>query len=471
MLKTIYKRGWEIISQPLLNALKFRVARRFLHIYIFLLKILQWGIITSYYKIKMNEITYFYECDMIWSDGMQEYVCTVKGTDGKTIKNYKVKAEDEVALVAQIKASGLYLINFKKAEVKKDIVGGNKIKLSLKDIAVFARQLSAMLEAGVTLIKALNILYLQVEKKNIKESIKRLYESVQRGDQLSEAMKKQDKVYPEIMISMIEAGEASGRLDSVIAKVADTFEKDVKLRNKIRSSMMYPIILAVLCVVVVLILVMKVLPVFLTMFTADMILPLPTRILMGFSNILTNYWYIIVLAIGGIVLLVRIYINSEEGKKKWHAMLLKLPLIGKTITKISAVRFTRTLGTLLSSGMTLIQSLEIVIQVVGNRVIMEGLEVTKEDIRRGLPLSQALRKANVLPPMVYSMIGIGEESGTIENMLDKTSEYYDDEVENAIAKLVSLLEPILIVFMGAVVGSIIVAIMLPIFDIYQSVGA
>lgn len=402
---------------------------------------------------------------------MQEYKCTVKGADGKTIKHYKIKAEDEGTLVAQAKASGYYLISFEKVQQKKDIVGGNKIKLSLKDIAVFSRQLSAMLNAGVTLIKALNILYLQVEKKNIKESIKRLYESVQKGDQLSEAMKKQDKVYPEIMISMIEAGEASGRLDSVIAKVAETFEKDVKLRNKIKSSMMYPIILAVLCVAVVLILVMKVLPIFLSMFSKSMTLPLPTRILLGFSNILTNYWYILLLVIAAIVLGVSTYVNTEEGKKNWHTLLLKMPAIGKTIVKISAVRFTRTLGTLLSSGMTLIQSLEIVIQVVGNRVIMEGLEITKEDIRKGMPLSQSLRKANVLPPMVYSMIGIGEESGSIEDMLVKTSEYYDDEVDNAIAKLVSLLEPILIVFMGAVVGFIIVAIMLPIFEIYQSMGA
>lgn len=401
---------------------------------------------------------------------MQEYKCTVKGTDGRTIKNYKLKAEDNSALVAQVKASGLYLINFEAIEAKKDIIGGNKIKLSLKDIAVFSRQLSAMLEAGVTLIKALNILYLQMEKKNVKESIKRLYESVQRGDQLSDALKKQVGVYPEIMISMVEAGEASGRLDSVIAKVAETFEKDVKLRNKIKSAMMYPIILAFLCVAVILILVMKVLPVFMGMFTEGMTLPLPTRILLAFSDILTGYWYVILLIIIAAVLGFRGYINTEEGKKNWHSALLKIPAVGTTITKISAVRFTRTLGTLLSSGMTLIQSLEIVIKVVGNRVVMDGLEVTKEDIRKGMPLSQSLRKAEILPPMVYSMIGIGEESGTIEDMLEKTSEYYDDEVDNAISKLVALLEPFLIVFMAVVVGFIIISIMLPIFDIYDSIG-
>lgn len=401
---------------------------------------------------------------------MQEYICTVKDVSGKTIKKYKAKSIDEAALAKQLKANGLFLVDFQRVEARKDIVGGNKIKLSLKDIAMFSRQLSAMLEAGVTLVKALNILYLQMEKKNVKESIKRLYESVQKGDQLSDALKKQTGVYPEIMISMVEAGEASGRLDSVIAKVADTFEKDVRLRNKIKSSMMYPIILAVLCVAVVLILVMKVLPVFMTMFTDDMVLPLPTKILLAFSDILTGYWYIIIFVIVTIVFIVRVYVSTEDGKRKWHALLMRLPAIGKTITKISAVRFARTLGTLLSSGMTLIQSLEIVIKVVGNRVVMDGLEVTKEDIRKGMPLSQSLRKANILPPMIYSMIGIGEESGTIEAMLDKTAEYYDDEVDNAISKLVALLEPALIVLMAAVVGFIIIAIMLPIFEIYQSIG-
>ena len=401
---------------------------------------------------------------------MQEYKAIVKDGTGKTIKNHKIKAVDETAMIKQLKSDGLYLVKFEKEEVRKDIVGGNKLKLSLKDIAMFSRQLSAMLESGVTLIKALNILYLQMEKKNVRESIRRLYESVQKGDQLSEALKKQTGVYPEIMISMVEAGEASGRLDSVIAKVADTFEKDVRLHNKIKSSMMYPIILAVLCVVVVLILVIKVLPVFMTMFTDSMTLPLPTRILLAFSGLLTGYWYIFLIAIAAIVLVVRAYVSTEEGKRKWHSLLLSLPILGNTVSKIAAVRFTRTLGTLLSSGMTLIQSLEIVIKVVGNRIIMDGLEIIKEDIRKGMPLSQSLRKANILPPMVYSMIGIGEESGTIEDMLAKTSEYYDDEVENSISKLVALLEPILIVFMAVVVGFIIVAIMLPIFDIYQSMS-
>ncbi len=402
---------------------------------------------------------------------MQEYNCTVKKSDGSIMKNYKVKAESEPELALQIKTQSLFLMSFKEVEARKDIMGGSKITLSTKDIAMLCRQLSSMLSAGVTLVKALNILYLQMEKKNIKESIKRLYESVQRGDQLSEGLRKQAGVYPEIMLSMVEAGEASGKLDHVITKLAEQFEKDVKLKSKIQTAMTYPIILVILAISVVLVLVTQVLPIFMTMFeSSGMTLPLPTRILIGFSNLLRGYWYFVLIGLGVVVIAFRSYIATEPGLRKWHAFLFKIPVVGVTITKISAVRFTRTLSTLLSSGMTLLQALEIVIKVVGNRVVMDGLNVTKEDIRKGMNLSQSLRKVSALPPMVYSMIGIGEESGTMERMLEKCAEYYDDEVENSIQRLVGMMEPILIIVMGVMVGFIIIAMILPIFDIYGSIS-
>lgn len=401
---------------------------------------------------------------------MQEYICTVKKGNGSLIKKYIIKAEDQDTLVAQIKANKLYLVDFREKEKRKDLFGGSKISMSTKDIAILCRQLSSMLGAGVTLVKALNILYLQIDKKNIKESIKRLYESVQRGEQLSEGIRKQGDVYPEIMISMVEAGEASGRLDHVMTKLAEQFEKDVKLKSKIQTAMTYPIILVILAISVVLILVTQVLPIFMTMFeSSGMVLPLPTRIMIGFSDLLRGYWYMFLIGISVIVLLAKSYLSTEEGLRNWHGLELKLPLVGNTITKISAVRFSRTLATLLSSGMTLLQALEIVIKVVGNRVVMDGLNVTKEDIRKGMNLSQSLHKVSALPPMVYSMVGIGEESGTIERMLEKCAEYYDDEVENAIQKLISMIEPILIIVIGGVVGFIIIAMLLPIFDIYGSI--
>ncbi|HWQ78559.1 MAG TPA: type II secretion system F family protein [Anaerovoracaceae bacterium] len=402
---------------------------------------------------------------------MPEYICTVKKANGSLIRKYKVKAADEPSLATQVKSNKLFLVDYKqKVERSKNLLGGSRITLSTKDIAILCRQLSSMLTSGVTLVKALNILYLQMEKKNIKECIKRLYESVQRGDQFSEGIRKQTGVFPEIMISMVEAGEASGKLDHVVTKLAEQFEKDVKLKSKMKSAMTYPIILMVMAIGVVLILVTQVLPIFIGMFAeGGMDLPVPTRILIAFSDILRGYWYLVIFGIAALALVIKIYLASDKGLKKWHSIQLKLPVVSDLVVKVSAVRFTRTLSTLLSSGMSLLQALEIVNKVVGNRVITDGLNTTKEDIRKGMNLSQSLRRVSALPPMVYSMTGIGEESGTIEDMLEKCAEYYDDEVENAIQKMVTMMEPIMIVFMGVVVGFIIISMILPIFDLYGSI--
>lgn len=402
---------------------------------------------------------------------MNEYICVVKKSNGDVLKNYKVRAENETALALKIKEEKNYLISYKLKEVQKDIVGGAKITLTTKDLAVFCRQLSSMLVAGVSLVKALNILYMQVEKKNIKKSIRMIYESVQKGEQFSEGIRKQGAVYPEMMISMIEAGEASGKLDHVMLKLADQFEKDVKLKAKIQSAMTYPVVLMFLAIGVVLILVIKVLPIFMSLLSeSGSDLPKPTQILVAFSEILTNYWYLIIAGIGIIALVFKTFITSESGRRDWDNFKLNLPVIGKLNEKIIAVRFTRTLSTLLSSGMSMMQSLEIVSKVVNNRIVMDQLAVTKEDIRTGMSLSESLKKVTAMPPMVYSMIGIGEESGTIEEMMEKSAEYFDDEVENAIQKLVSMMEPLMIVFMGIVVGFIVISMMLPIFDLYDAMG-
>ena len=436
---------------------KINILSYHVHNYIIIFTNVVLAIISSYSNFGVGE--------------MQEYNCTIKGIDGKTTNNYKLKAEDTSSLIAQLKSSGLYLIRYEVVEAKKDIVGGNKLKLSTKDISILCRQLASMLTSGVTLVKALNILYLQMEKKNIQEAVKRLYESVQKGEQFSEALRKQTGVYPELMISMVEAGEGSGRLDSVVEKLAAHYEKDVKLKAKIKTALTYPIILIVLCIAVVIILVTQVLPIFIGMFKeAGAELPLPTKIVMGLSQILTGYWYLVLIGAGAIMLGIKVYISSEAGLRNWHRLLLKMPVAGKTVVKLAAVRFTSTLSTLLSSGMNLLPALDISIKVVRNRVVMDGLNISKEDIRKGMPLSQSLRKVNVLPPMVYSMIGIGEESGSIEKMLEKCAEYYDNEVDNSITKLVSMIEPLLIIVMAVVIGFIVIAMMMPIFDIYGTVA-
>ncbi len=261
-------------------------------------------------------------------------------------------------------------------------------------------------------------------------------------------------------------------LDHVVGRLASQFEKDLKLRSKVKVAMTYPMIIAILCVVVVLVLVTKVLPIFLGMFeSSGAALPLPTQIVLAFSNLITGYWYLVLIVMGILVFGFRAFVASSNGRRQWDSLKLHLPVLGGTIGKIAAVRFSRTLSTLLGSGMNLLKALEVVIKVVGNRVIMDGLAEAKEDIRKGMSMSQALRKADVLPPMVYSMVGIGEEAGTIEAMLERCAEYFDDEVDSSIQRLVGIIEPVLIVFMAVIVGFIVVAIMLPMISSYSMMGA
>lgn len=386
------------------------------------------------------------------------------------MKKLVVHADSEAHLMKILKDQELYLISYKAQTDPGEALNRTK-HISTKNLSLLCRQLASMLSSGITLIKALSILYQQIDNKALKNTIKVLYESVQKGDQFSEALKKQKDVFPELMISMVESGEVGGRLDSAMAKLADNFENDLRLQNKIKAALTYPIILFVIAVGVVLLLVTVVLPTFTDMFVSmDVVLPIPTKVLMAFGAGLTHYWYIFVFAVLLLVVAFRTFINTEKGRLSWDGFLLQIPIFRNTITKIVAVRFSRTLAALLSSGITLLQSLDIVIKVVNNQVIMNMLMDAKEDIRKGLTLSQSLRKVTYMPAMVNSMVGIGEESGTIEEMLEKTAVFFDSEVESAIQRLIALIEPVMIVFMGSIVAFIIVSVLLPVFNLYSAIG-
>lgn len=401
---------------------------------------------------------------------MTQYKCDVQKPSGKIMKKLVVHADSEAHLMKILKDQELYLISYKAQTDPGEALNRTK-HISTKNLSLLCRQLASMLSSGITLIKALSILYQQIDNKALKNTIKVLYESVQKGDQFSEALKKQKDVFPELMISMVESGEVGGRLDSAMAKLADNFENDLRLQNKIKAALTYPIILFVIAVGVVLLLVTVVLPTFTDMFVSmDVVLPIPTKVLMAFGAGLTHYWYIFVFAVLLLVVAFRTFINTEKGRLSWDGFLLQIPIFRNTITKIVAVRFSRTLAALLSSGITLLQSLDIVIKVVNNQVIMNMLMDAKEDIRKGLTLSQSLRKVTYMPAMVNSMVGIGEESGTIEEMLEKTAVFFDSEVESAIQRLIALIEPVMIVFMGSIVAFIIVSVLLPVFNLYSAIG-
>lgn len=402
---------------------------------------------------------------------MPLYSYTAKDFSGQRTTGV-LEADNLQIFHKQLKERQLFCIDVseKRQTVIQSVNKDKPIKLKVKDLVIFCNQFYVLLNSGVTVIKALDVIYQQTESKKIKAVVLKLYEAVQKGDMLSEAMRKQAPAFPDILINMVESGEASGKLDLVLSRMTEHFDKERKIRTKILSSITYPIILSVLCVVVVLVLLTFVLPTFVTMFESSGIaLPMPTRILIAISNALIGYWYIFLIIIAALVLGIRRYISTDTGRLKWDGFKLKIPILKTAMVKIISARMTRTLSTLLSSGMPLLTCLEITSKVLGNKVIGEGLLSAREDVSKGASISQSIRKIGYFPAMVYSMISIGEESGALENILEKTSIFYDEEADTAIQRLLAIFEPLLIVFMALIVGFIVVAIMSAVFGVYQTI--
>lgn len=403
---------------------------------------------------------------------MPKYKYTARSFSGELVKG-TTYADDINRLYAEIKDNNQFLVDYKEL-VEKDsamssISGG---KLKLKEVSIFCRQMSAMLFAGVSLVKAIDIMYRQTDSKKMKVTLQKLYESVQKGNLLSESLRRQEEAFPEIMINLVESGEASGTLDTVMGKLANQFENELKLKNKVRAALTYPAILAVLGVGVVALLVTVVLPQFITMFESSGVetLPLPTRILLAVSGAFTNYWYIILMVMAGLVIGGRLYLKTDTGRFQWDSLLMKIPVVKPVVVKTITVRFCRTFAMLFSSGMPMLQSLSIVGRVINNKAIEQNMADMSDDIRKGISLSQAIQKVPVFPPMIHSMVSIGEESGALDEMMENSAGYFDNELENDLAKLVSMVEPIMIILMGIIVGFVIISIMLPMLQIYQNVS-
>lgn len=286
---------------------------------------------------------------------------------------------------------------------KKDVkeLGILTKKVTYKDLAVYCRQFYTMLNAGVTIIKCLDILEQQTENKRLKKITKDIYQTVQKGRTLSEALKNHRDVFPELLIHMVEAGEVSGKLDTIMERMSSHFEKENRIRTKIKSAMIYPIVLSCVAVLIVIFLLTFIMPMFFQMFEESGVeLPLPTRILLGFSNIMKNYWYILIPGIVAASYVVRKYFKTDKGRLGWDRFKLKTPVIGLTVTKIITSRFTRTLATLLSSGMPLLQAMEVAAKVSGNRFATNGIMQVREEMRKGMDLAGPIKRTGIFPPMV-----------------------------------------------------------------------
>ncbi len=373
------------------------------------------------------------------------------------------------AVSEMLKNKNYYVISLKKTRsIKLERVFKPKVKT--KDIAIFCRQFHAMLKAGINLITCLDILRTQLTNRTLREAVADMYEDIQKGLNLSAAMMKHSEVFPSLLISMVEAGEVSGNLDVMMERLAIFYEKESNLERKIKGAMVYPIILIVVTVAVVIFLITNVMPTFVTVFEdSDTPLPWPTRLLINISDGFRSHWYIHIAVILGLIFLIRTWKQTDNGRRFFDRLKLKMPLFGSTNVKIITSRFTRTLSTMLSSGIPLVQAFDAVNRVIGNKIVADKLEEAKKEVVKGVPLSLTIRATEIFPPMLDSMLRVGEESGALDDALQRTADFYDEEVDFAVDKMTTAFEPILIVFMALIVGFVVIAMAMPMFDMIGAV--
>lgn len=351
-----------------------------------------------------------------------------------------------------------------------DITLGSS-KIPKKVLMVFCTQFASILKAGVPLMQAIQIMDDQIENKKLKLIMQTVHEELQRGKGLSEAFAEHEKSLPTMMIKMIEAGEVSGTLDLSLRRLATHFEKEVAINKKVKSAVRYPIIVGIATVLVVILMLLYVLPGFMGFFEqAGSELPGVTRLLLTLSDIIKTKW---VLLLGGgflLFFLIRFYLNSNKGRLKWDSFKMRAPVIGKPIGKILAARFSRTMSTLTSTGISLTQALTMSSQVVANKLAENRISEAEEKIKEGKSLHQAVSEMNIFPPMTAHMTKIGEESGMLDEMLEKSAEYFEEEADTAITKLTSLLQPIMLVIVAIIIVIVILAMLLPMFQMYNMIS-
>lgn len=343
--------------------------------------------------------------------------------------------------------------------------------VSTDDLVVFSRQLATMIESGISLVQALAILSEQAEKKSFKSVIGSMRQDIEEGSSFSEALAKHAGIFPEIFRSMVQAGEASGMLEEILERLAVYIEKSAALRRKIISSLIYPAVVISMAVIITAVLLLKVVPTFKAIF--DILggqLPLPTKILIFTSDLLRHNILYVIIAAAAAFFLFRKYYATQKGRYAVDKRMLSLPVFGRLAIKVAVVKFSRTLATLVKSGVPILNSLEIVARIAGNKVVEEAVLSARKSIREGEPIAGPLSNSGVFPPMVVRMIGVGEQTGELEKMLTKIADFYDDQVDAAVSGLTSLLEPLVIAFLGIVIGGIVISLFLPIFKITQLIA-
>jgi type IV pilus assembly protein PilC len=398
---------------------------------------------------------------------MPTYLYKARTINGENTQG-EISASNEAEVVGLLRKRRLVIVGVREKPKEFSINLGSGIKT--KDLVLFTRQFATMINAGLPLVQSLDILAAQQPKKKVAEKIRAILADVEAGSTLADAMRKHRDFFNEIYVNMIAAGEAGGILDTILLRLAEYLEAADKLKRKVRGAMFYPLTVMSFAALAIAALLIFVIPTFAGFFeSAGVALPLPTRIVMGMSNFLVGYWWAVAVALVGLFYMLRSYRRTPQGKLATDRLLLKVPVLGPVLRKAAIARFSRTLGTLVQSGVSILEGLEITARTAGNRVIEDAVMESRVSIAGGETIAEPLRKSEVFPPMVVQMINVGEQTGGLDDMLEKIADFYDDEVESSVAALTSVIEPIMIVFLGAIVGGMVVAMYLPIFDIIQTV--
>ena len=396
---------------------------------------------------------------------MASYTYTARSFSGD-LRTATLEASSRDDVIAQLRRQRLSVVKIDEGTAKKPRRG----HIKMRDVVIFTRQFSTMINAGLPLVQALTILAEQSENKVLSDITRKVVFDVESGNTVADAMGKHPQAFSPLYVNMVAAGEAGGILDTILMRLATFMEKNDALVRKVKGAMIYPSVIMSVAGVAVTVLLIFVIPVFENLFnSAGLALPLPTRVVMGASRFLKGYWYVILGVLAASFFSYKRYAATSDGRLKIDRFLLKVPVLGDVLRKSAVSRFTRTLGTLVSSGVSILDGLEITARTAGNRVVQDAIMESRSSIAGGDTIAAPLKKSGVFPPMVISMISVGEQTGGLDEMLSKIADFYDNEVDAAVGNLLSLLEPMMIVFLGLVVGGMVVSMYLPIFDMINAV--
>ncbi|MBU3198431.1 type II secretion system F family protein [Clostridium estertheticum] len=401
---------------------------------------------------------------------MPNYKYKAMNGNGERLEgNYEAKSKEGVMEMISLNNYYPLLVEEVQEGIHFDLSFLEKVKS--KDISIFCRQFYTMLNAGAPINTCLEVLSQQMTSKKLKEALSKVHDEVRKGATLSEAMRAQQKIFPDLLVSMVASGELTGNLDTIMLRMCSHYEKENKINHKITGAMIYPAIIATIAVLAGGIILTFVMPIFVNMFASSgVVLPTSTKIMLAMSSGLTNNLGLIILIIVLSIFGIRSFLKSDGGIMLSHKLRLKIPILKGLNEKIIVSRFTRTLSTVLFSGVSLVEGLTIVSEVVGNRIVEEKLLKARDEVIKGNGLADSLRETKVFPPMLISMISIGEESGSLDDILSKTADFYDEELDSQIQTFTSLLEPLMIVIMGVLIGVMMLSIVQPMFGMYSTVN-